>query len=136
MSAKTLFVRSVCRENASGYKDTLDLEQGVNVIVGDKDTGKTGWLNTISYLLGDTDPPEKGLQSEIATKFDTATLQMTIWGEEISVQRRWKEHGATHKVFVNGEAMSSADFGDYVQLKLGIPTVHYPKGSQYSGLTW
>ena len=129
-------MNSVSRETASGDTDTLDLKPGVNVIVGDKDTGKSRWLDTISYLLGDTDPPEKGMGPEVATKFDTATLQMAVGGEEIVVQRRWKEPGAKGKVFANGEGMSSADFGEYVQRKLDIPTVHYPKGSPFSGFTW
>jgi outer membrane murein-binding lipoprotein Lpp len=136
MSTKTLLVKSVCRVTASGETDTLDLKPGVNVIVGDRDTGKSRWLDTISYLLGDTDPPAKGLKPEIAAKFDTATLQMEIGGEAVAAERRWKEHGATHKVFANGDGMSSTEFGEYLQRKLGIPTVHYPKGSPYSGYTW
>jgi outer membrane murein-binding lipoprotein Lpp len=136
MSTNTLLVKSVCRVTASGDTDTLDLKPGVNVIVGDKDTGKSRWLDTISYLLGDTDPPEKGLGPEVAAKFDRATLQMDIGGEGIAVERRWKEHGATHKVFANGDGMSSADFGEYLQRKLDIPTVRYPKGSPLSGYTW
>lgn len=136
MSAKTILIKSVCRETESGDTDTLDLKPGVNVIVGIKDTGKTGWLQTISYSLGDTDPPEKAMKPEIAAKFHTATLQMTVGTEEIAVQRRWKEHGAKHKVFANTQGMSSADFGYYIQKKLDIPTVHFPKGSPYSGATW
>ena len=136
MSTKTLLLKSVCRVAASGDTDSLDLKPGVNVVVGEKDTGKSRWLDTISYVLGDTDPPEKGLGPEVFAKFDTATLQMEIGGEEIAVQRRWKEYGATHKVFVNGDGMSSADFGEFLQRKLEIPTVHYPKGSPLSGYTW
>lgn len=136
MSMKTLSVTSVCREAASGDTDALDLKAGVNVIVGDKDTGKSRWLDTISFLLGDIDPPEKGLGPEIAARFDSATLQMSVGGEEITIQRRWKEPGAKGKVFVNGEGMSSADFGEYIQRKLDIPTVRYPKGSPFSGFTW
>lgn len=39
-------------------------------------------------------------------------------------------------MFANGEGMSSSDFGEYIQGKLGIPTVRYPKGSPFSGFTW
>ena len=136
MSTKTLLVKSVSRVTASGDTDTLDLKPGVNVIVGDKDTGKSRWLDTISFLLGDTDPPEKGMGPEIAAKFDTATLQLSVGDEEITVQRRWKEPRAKGKVFANGEGMSSADFGEYIQGKLGIPMARYPKGSPFSGFTW
>jgi hypothetical protein len=136
MSAKTILLKSVCRETASGEADSLEFRPGVNVIVGLKDTGKSGWLQTISYLLGDTDPPDKAMRPELAEKYDSATLQMLVGEEEVTLQRRWKEQGAKHKVFVNGEGISSADFSDYIQKKLGIPIVYYPKGSPYSGETW
>ncbi len=136
MSAKTITVKSVRRETASGEVDTLELKPGVNVIVGVKDTGKTGWLQTISYLLGDTDPAEKAMMPEIEVKFDTAAIQLTIGTEEIILQRRWKEQGAKHKIFANTEGMSSTDFGGYIHQKLGIPTVHFPKGNPYSGAVW
>lgn len=134
--SKTILMKSVCRESASGDNDSLDLKPGVNVIVGLKDSGKSAWLQTISYLLGDTDPTEKALKPEIVDKFDSATLQMTVGDEEVTVQRRWKEHGAKHKVFANAEGMSSAEFGAYILKKLDIPTVHFPKGNPYSGFSW
>lgn len=136
MSAKTVFITSVSRTTASGKSDTLDLKPGVNVIVGLKDTGKSGWLNTISFLMGDTDPPEKALGPALAEKFDTAMLHMTVGGERVTLQRRWKEHGAKHKVFVNGEGINSGDFSEAFLTRLGIPLVHFPKGSPYSGFTW
>ena len=93
MTAKPIQITSVCRTTGSGESDTLDLKPGVNAVVGLKDTGKSGWLQTISYLLGDTDPPEKALGQPLSEKFDTATLQMTVGGEPVTLQRRWKEHG-------------------------------------------
>ena len=70
MTAKTIFIKSVCRVPASGEPESLEFQPGVNVIVGVKDTGKTGWLQTISYLLGDTDAPEKAMKPEIAAASD------------------------------------------------------------------
>jgi len=136
MSNKTLLLKSVSRMTASGEMDTLELKPGVNLIIGDRDTGKTGWLDTISFLLGDTDPPNKGLRPEIATKFDTAALRLDIGGEQIVVERRWKDFGAAHKVFVNGDPMKDFEFGEYLQQKLEIPAIHYPKGSMHSGDSW
>lgn len=136
MSAKPVLITSVCRTTASGETDTLDLKPGVNVIVGLKDTGKSGWLQTISYLLGDTDPPEKALGPTLAAKFDAATLQMTVGGEPVTLQRRWKEKGAKHKVFVNGDGINSDDFSEAFLTRLGVPVVHFPKGNPYSGATW
>lgn len=136
MSAKTITVKSVRRETASGDFDTLDLKPGVNVIVGVTHTGKSGWLKTISYLLGDNDIAEHAIGEQLAKKFDTATIQLTVGTEEITLQRRWKEQGAKHKIFANTEGMLSADFGEYIHQKLGIPIVHFPKGNPYSGAAW
>lgn len=136
MTAKIIVVKSVYRETESGEVDSFELKSGVNVIVGVKDTGKSGWLNTISYLLGDTDTAEKAIGAQLAEKFSTATIQLTIGSEELTIQRRWKELGAKHKIFVNTESMSSADFGEFIQQKLDIPKVRFPKGNPYSGAAW
>lgn len=136
MTAKTVRLKTVSRVTTAGDTDTLVLKPGVNVIVGLKDTGKSGWLQTISYLLGDKDTPEKAMGENLAAKFDTATLQMDVGGEELTIQRRWKEAGAKHKVFVNGEGMSSEDFSGWFLKRLDIPAVYFPKGSPYSGATW
>ncbi len=136
MTAKPVRLKTVFRTTASGEKDTLVLEQGVYVIVGLKDTGKSSWLHTISYLLGDKDTPEKAMGENLATKFDTATLYMDVDGEEVVVQRRWKEAGAKHKVFVNSEGMTSEEFSSWFLRRLGIPAVYFPKGSPFSGATW
>ncbi len=136
MTAKPIQIISVSRTTGSGESETLDLMPGVNAIVGLKDTGKSGWLQTISYLLGDTDPPEKALGQPLSEKFDTASLQMTVGGEPVTLQRRWKEHGAKHKVFVNEEGVSSSDFSELFLHRLGIPVVHYPRGNPWSGAGW
>ncbi|MGC4088732.1 MAG: hypothetical protein QM756_12705 [Polyangiaceae bacterium] len=116
--------------------DQLDLKPGVNAVVGAKDTGKTGWLRTISFLLGDTDSPENALGAGIATKFDAARMKLFIDGtEELVLERRWKESGNKHKVFVNGERLSSGDFSEWIHRKLGIPILRFPKGNPYAG-TW
>lgn len=137
MTAKNLRIKSVRRTLASNETEEILLEPGVNVIVGLKDTGKTGWLNTISFLLGDTDGAEKALGPGLASKFSSASLVLCIGGDkEVLLERRWKEHGSKHKVFIDGEACLSADFSAWMQDTLGIPIVHAPKGNPFSGATW
>lgn len=136
MSAKTILIMSVRRESASGESDALQFEPGVNVVVGLKDTGKTSWLQTLSYVLGDTEAPTKGLGAAISTKYDTATVTMLVGSEEVVLERRWKEHGNMHKVFVNGAPVQSSEFSRVIQKLLGIPIVRFPKGNPYSGATW
>jgi hypothetical protein len=137
MSARTLRLGVIERFIDGEPVDQLALKPGVNVLVGDKDTGKTGWLRTISFLLGDTDGPEGALGAGIAAKFDSARVRLAIEGaEEIILERRWKESGAKHKIFINGEGVPSSAFSEWVHEKLGLPILRFPKGNPYSGATW
>lgn len=54
MSAPFLSISSLERHLATGNVETLTFETGVNVFVGRPNTGKTKWLQTLDYLLGDT----------------------------------------------------------------------------------
>lgn len=137
MSARTLRVGLVERLVQNESLDQLDLKPGVNLVVGNKDTGKTGWLRTISFLLGDTDAPENALGVGIATKFDAARLRLHIGpDEEVVLERRWKEAGAKHKVFIDGAGVASNEFSEWIHKKLDIPRVRFPRGNPYSGATW
>lgn len=136
MTAKPVRLGPVVREGAGG-RETLPLEAGVNVVVGLKDTGKTSWLQLISFLLGDTDPVEKSLGDALASKYDSASLTLFVGGDQQHlVERRWKEHGAKGKIFVDGDAMPASAFSDFILGALGIPSVVFPKGNPYSGSTW
>jgi hypothetical protein len=96
-----------------------------------------GWLRTISFLLGDTDSPEGALGAGLADKFDSARITFTIDGsEEVVLERRWKEPGAKHKIYVNGDGMPSSAFSEWIEAKLGIPILRFPRGNPYSGATW
>ena len=50
----TLVINQVWRRTTDGNVEALDLSAGVNLIVGGPNTGKTKWLETIDYLLGDS----------------------------------------------------------------------------------
>src|SRR4051794_38918338 len=86
--------------------------------------------------MGDTDPPEKSLGPGVESKFNSATLLFDVNGEEVTLERRWKEAGSKGKIFVNGDAVRSDDFTECIYKKLDIPLVRFPKGSPFSGATW
>lgn len=136
MSANPIRISRVCRITESGDFDSLTLEPGVNVVVGNKGTGKTAWLRTISFLLGDTDSAEETLTSDIAEKFDAATMHLTVGAEDAVVVRRWKEPGLKTSVVFDGQAIKKDEFSQYFLSRLDIPIVRFPKGSPYSGGTW
>jgi len=54
MNGKTFVITSLRRLKADELPETLEFKPGVNLIVGEKDTGKTKWLSMLDFLLGDS----------------------------------------------------------------------------------
>jgi hypothetical protein len=126
------------RRLITGNTETLQFEPGVNVLVGRPNTGKTKWLETLDYLLGDPggSPFEGQGEEPLADKYDAASVELFIGDERVSVERRWKETGAKNKIFVNDAAFAASDFQRLLLEKLHIPILHFPKGNPMSGQTW
>ena len=55
MTAKTLCIKNAARYPRQEEYDVLALKEGVNVIVGEMNAGKTKWLQMIDFVLGDPD---------------------------------------------------------------------------------
>lgn len=138
MSSMILRVGTVERRLVNGEWETIDFASGVNLLVGAPGTGKTKWLQTLDYLLGDTGemPLESTEDEGLSTKYDAAATQIFVGEEEWRIERRWLESGAKTKIFVDGEGKSSKEFQQFLLDKLGIPQVNYPKGNPTSGQTW
>lgn len=138
MSAPFLSISSLERRLATGNVETLTFETGVNVFVGRPNTGKTKWLQTLDYLLGDTGQnPYELIDAEgLSGKYDAAAATLCIGEETFRIERRWREAGSKGKVFVGDEAMLAQDFQHWLMEKLGIPLVNFPKGNPMSGQTW
>lgn len=138
MSAPFLSIRSLERRLATGNVECLTFETGVNVLIGRPNTGKTKWLQTLDFLLGDTgmNPYEQSDEDGLAEKYDTASAIICIGDETFRIERRWREPGAKGKVFVDCEGMLAKEFQHWLMQKLGIPLVNFPKGNPMSGQTW
>lgn len=138
MSRPYLSVVRLERRLSTGRTENLEFKPGVNLLVGPPNTGKTKWLQTLDYLLGDLgDNPFEGTEEEgLAEKYDAASANLIIADEPISIERRWKESGAKAKIFVNGEGMAARDFQQFLLRKLNIPLLNFPKGNPMSGQTW
>jgi hypothetical protein len=126
------------RRFTTGNTEALHFEVGVNVLVGRPNTGKTKWLETLDYLLGEVggSPFESHGDEPLSSKYDAASVELYIGDEVLCVERRWREAGAKNKIFVNDEAFAAADFQRLLLEKLGIPILHFPKGNPMSGQTW
>jgi hypothetical protein len=138
MSAPFLSIHSLERRLAIGNVEPLSFEPGVNVFVGRPNTGKTMWLQTLDFLLGDTgsNPFELSDDEGLPEKYEAAAATLCIGDKTFRVERRWREAGAKGKVFVNDEVMLAKDFQHWLMDKLGIPVVNFPKGNPMSGQTW
>jgi uncharacterized coiled-coil DUF342 family protein len=138
MSQRYLSIVRLERQLATGNVEEILFQQGVNLFVGRPNTGKTKWLQTLDYLLGD--PGENPFEGEEETgldeKYVAAAAQLVIGDEEVRIERKWREPGAKGKIFVNDQAMLARDFQHWLMEKLGIPILKFPKGNPMSGQTW
>ena len=135
MTSKLLNVVRLSRWSDSN-EEFLTFVPGVNVVVGETNTGKTRWLSFLDYLLGDTDPPEDTLGRALADKYDGAAVRLTIDGNLLVLERRWHGGGQRTKVLIDGTPVPADKFSDAFLEMLGLPRVRFPKGNPYSGSTW
>ncbi|MGE0121089.1 MAG: hypothetical protein AB7S71_22685 [Dongiaceae bacterium] len=138
MSPSYLSLSRLERRFSNGNTEELTFEEGVNLLVGRPNTGKTKWLQTLDFLLGDTgeNPFEGAEEAGLADKYDAAAVHLVIGEKQIRVERRWREPGSKSKVFVDGEGMPARDFQHWLMDQLNIPLLHFPKGNPMSGQTW
>lgn len=133
-----LIIERIERELLSGETEELVFQSGVNLLVGKPNTGKTKWLETLDYLLGDPDPPPfaDATKEGLSEKYCAARATFRINDEIVQIERRWRDSGAKSKVLLNGDSLSTKDFQDRLLELLRIPLVHFPKGNPMSGQTW
>ena len=138
MSARILRVVRIERRLSIGNVEELPFSPGVNLIIGPPNTGKTKWLQTLDFLLGDLgdNPFEGAEETGLAEKYDAAAATVSIGGETFRIERRWREAGAKTKVFVNDVPMLASEFQYWLMERLDIPLVNFPKGNPMSGQTW
>jgi predicted nucleic acid-binding Zn-ribbon protein len=138
MSNPFLSISRLDRQLANGETEHLDFEPGVNLLVGPPNTGKTKWLQTLDFLLGDDgqNPFDCAEETGLDKKYDAAGANIVIGEESFRIDRRWRKAGAKGKVLVDEQEMPARDFQHWLMKKLGIPVLHYPKGNPMSGQTW
>lgn len=138
MSPPFLQIQRIERTLSTGGVEELVFSSGVNLIVGPPNTGKTKWLQTLDFLLGD--PGENPFVGEeetgLADKYDAAAAVLVIGGEPIRIERRWREAGNKTKIFVGDTSTNARDFQHWLMERLNIPLVNFPKGNPMSGQSW
>lgn len=134
--AKSLIVQTLARVRSDGELEELTFTEGVNVIVGDKNTGKTVWMRMLDFVLGDTGRVEDTFDEELVIKYSSITASVKVGEELFELTRFLSEPGTLTKVFINGEPMPVAEFSSFILSKLGIPILHFPLGSPYAERSW
>ena len=136
MTAKKMHIIRANRYPEQDAFDTLELDKGVNVIVGELNAGKTKWLQMIDFVLGDDGKPEEAFDQKLTEKYDGLKLTVIIDDEEFNIGRNWKQVGVKSKIYVNDQGMSSKQFSEFILGKLEIPIIHVPSGNPYANRTW
>lgn len=136
MARGNFIIESIERVAADGKTERHSFEPGLNLLVGPPNTGKTVWLRMLDFVLGDRYPAEQTLSEELARKYHSIQVQARTGEEEVTLERRWKEAGAKHKVFLDGNPVESGNFSALFLEKLGIPVLHYPQGDPYAAREW
>jgi hypothetical protein len=129
-------VHSISRRvRGSEEEEALTFRNGVNVIVGPHNSGKTKWLTILDFVLGDRDSAEQAL-GELAIKYDRATAVCEIDSSVFTFERRWSEQSQASKVFVDGKPITVPDFYARLMARLRIPIIHYPSGDPLGPRAW
>lgn len=136
MSTKLLRINSVTRLSRKGKSESLHFEPGVNLIVGEPNTGKTRWLEMIDFVMGDDGTAEEKLGDVLFDKYESASVELQIGDRQLSVERRWHKPGNKTKIFVGDESLKIPEFRQLMLDELGIPSLHYPQGNPYGIRTW
>jgi DNA repair ATPase RecN len=129
-------LHSVSRTGRDGVTESLHFRSGVNVIVGEPNTGKTRWLEIIDFVMGDDGTAEEKLGEVIFTKYASAAIELQVGDRNFTVQRRWHDAGVKTKVFVDEDSLNVQEFRQLMLDELGIPSLHYPQGNPYGLRTW
>jgi len=139
MRKPLLSIDYIERALSEGGAERLEFEGGVNLLIGVPNTGKTKWMETLDYVLGDPDENPFAGESEdmLADKYESMSAGVSFGDDVVHrVDRRWRQPNAKSKVFVDDDSMSTKEFQHWLMKKLNVPLLHYPKGNPMSGQTW
>ncbi|WP_046246703.1 ATP-binding protein [Hymenobacter terrenus] len=137
--SQTLFIRQISRFDTEGNEETLEFEEGVNIIVGPTNSGKTVWMAMIDYVLGDDSTADKAFFGKqdahginLSKIYSEIRAIIEIGDTEYVLERRWKEQGVSSKTLVDGKPMDTKEFSQFVLEKLKIPISRFVQGNPYS----
>ncbi|HMJ70911.1 MAG TPA: hypothetical protein VK508_18550 [Cyclobacteriaceae bacterium] len=129
-----IFINELSRVTIDGEIETLTFQRGVNLILGNSNSGKTVWLKMLDYLLGDRGTIEEALGQEtgLVAKYRAVIANVTIGDNSYILERDWHTPGNRGKIKVGeGVYILANDFSEWMFDKLTIPQINIPKGNPY-----
>ncbi len=103
-AAGTFIIERVERIALDGGIEALEFAPGVNLLVGQPNTGKSVWMRFIDLLLGDVDPPSKTLKDDIVARYQGARMVLRIFPPAgVSVARPTSARRASAARHAEGE---------------------------------
>jgi hypothetical protein len=131
-----LLIHSLARAQRDGTDETLSFVTGVNVIVGQQNSGKSTWLKMLDFLLFDTDSAKARFDSAIVSKYRSVSADMTVGDRRLLLTRQWDDEGGRSVHLIDGERVASPEAESLLLQLLQIPELRYPQGARTSERTW
>jgi hypothetical protein len=132
----SLILKRLTRYPKAASGDELLFGLGVNVMAGDKDSGKTTWLRMLDYLFGSDDKPAEAFGAAVATAYESIEALIELGDEKVVLRRTWTASAPRTKMLWNEEPINISELSDRLLEKLGIPRLHFPKGDPYAERAW
>lgn len=133
---KTIRLRRAWRGAEKADIDELVFEDGLNQIVGPPNSGKTKWLRTIDYCLGDRGTAADALSEDLAKQQRSIGTVLRIGDAEWVIERRPNDPGLRTKILVNETALTPGDFSAVLLDELQIPRFTFSRGQHEIELSW
>ena len=121
MTSNKMFIRELKRVDNDGNQETLEFTTGINLIIGDPNTGKTKWMQMLDYLMGGDSTAEKTFGEALARKYTSIEGIFSISGMDYHIYRTWKKYGFKTKMLINDVELPVSDFSHFVHALLWFP---------------
>lgn len=136
MSGAKIHIRSISRFEPGGEEERLEFAPGVNLVIGPPNTGKSKWMSTIDLLFGDPSAPEAALGADLAEKYTTASMILSVNDQLVTIERRWGVGDVSSRVRVGQTWMPASAVTEHLLTVFELPAVRYPRGDPFAERRW
>lgn len=134
MKNKYIYISEVSRITSDGEVEKINFSQGVNLISGAPNSGKTTWLRIVDYVLGKNKSVKDVFSDQdLVTKYVQYELLLEVSGKIVRLGRMPFEPNMSGKITINGHVYDVEEFSEEIFRLIGYPYhIKFPKGNQYT----